>query len=136
MGNTDVLSDGLHVNGQPEAALEIVIGSAGAELSGVVSGSALKVAPNSVVVLVPDALALRKRADLYRSTTTDHEGRFKLQNVLPGTYKLFAWEFVPADAWLDPSFVQLYESFGKSVSLRDAEKQETAAAVIPLRRGQ
>jgi hypothetical protein len=136
MGNTDVLSDGLHVNGQPESALEIVIASGGAELSGVVSGSALKVAPNSVVVLVPDALALRKRSDLYRSTMTDHEGRFKLQNVLPGTYKLFAWEFVPADAWLDPSFVQLYESFGKSVSLRDAEKQETATAVIPLRRGQ
>ena len=135
IGNTDVLSDGLHINGQPDGALEIVIGSGGAELSGVVSGSGLKVAPNSVVALVPDALALRKRSDLYRSATTDHEGRFKLQNVLPGTYKLFAWEYAPADAWFDPAFMQLYESFGKSVSIREGEKQETAATVIPLRRG-
>jgi hypothetical protein len=136
LGNTDVLSEGLHINGQPDGGLEIVIGSGGAELSGVVNSGASKVAPNSIVALVPDALALRKRLDLYRSATTDHEGRFKLQNVLPGTYKLFAWEYAPPDAWLDPSFVQLYESSGKSVSLRDGEKQETAAAVIPLRRAQ
>jgi hypothetical protein len=135
MGNTDVLSDGLHITGQPDGALEVVIGSGGAELSGVVSGGGLRVAPNSVVALVPDALALRKRVDLYRSATTDHEGRFKLQNVLPGTYKLFAWEYAPTDAWFDPAFIQLYESFRKSVSLRDGEKQETAATVIPLRRG-
>jgi hypothetical protein len=113
----------------------VVLGSGGAELSGVVNGNGLGVAPNSIVALVPDALALRKRVDLYRSATADHEGRFKLQNVLPGTYKLFAWEYAPTDAWFDPAFLQLYESFGKSVSLRDGEKQETATTVISLRRG-
>jgi hypothetical protein len=134
MGNTDILNDGLRITGQPDAPVEIVIGSGGAELSGVVTGSGMKVATNAVVVLAPEALGLRRRPDLYRSATTDHEGRFKLQNVLPGTYKLFAWEFAPTDAWLDPAFMQLYEAFGKSVSFRDGDKQETTATVIPLRR--
>ena len=86
------------------------------------------------MVLAPEALGLRRRPDLYRSGTTDHEGRFKLQNILPGAYKLFAWEFAATDAWLDPAFLQLYESFGKSVAFREGEKQETTTTVIPVRR--
>jgi hypothetical protein len=134
MGNADVLSDGLHINGQPDSGLEVVLGSGGSELAGVATGGNTRIATNAVVVLVPDALALRRRTDLYRSATTDHDGRFKLQNVLPGTYKLFAWEYAATDAWLDPAFMQLYEAFGKPVSIREAEKQETPVTVIPLRR--
>ena len=136
LGNADVLSDGLHVNGQPDTPLEIVLGSGGAELAGVVTGGSTKIATNAVVVLVPDALPLRRRTDLYRSGTTDHDGRFRLTNVLPGTYKLFAWEYAATDAWLDPAFMQLYEAFGKPVSVREGEKQDTPVTMIPLRRGQ
>ena len=135
MGNTDVLNDGLHVYGQPDGLLEITIGSGGSEVSGTVTNNATRITPNAVVVLVPDSLNLRRRTDLYRSGTTDHDGRFKLQNVLPGTYKLFAWEFASVDAWFDPAFMQLYEAFGKPVSVREAEKQDIPASVIPQRRG-
>jgi hypothetical protein len=135
MGNADVLNDGLHLYGQPDGVLEVIIGSGGSELTGVVTGSAMRITPNAVVVLVPDSLNLRRRPDLYRSATTDHDGRFKLQNVLPGTYKLFAWEYATQDAWFDPAFIQLYEALGKPVSVREGEKQEIPATVIPHRRG-
>jgi hypothetical protein len=136
MGNTDVLNDGLHLYGQPDSALEITIGAGGSEVSGSVLGDANRTMPNAVVVLVPDSLSLRRRSDLYRSATTDFEGRFKLQNILPGTYKLFAWEYASQDAWLDPAFLQLYEAFGKPVSVREGQKQEMTANAIPHRRGQ
>jgi hypothetical protein len=135
MGNADVLNDGLHIYGQPDSLLEIIIGSGGSELAGTVTNSATRITPNAVVVLVPDSLNLRRRTDLYRSGTTDHDGRFKLQNVLPGTYKLFAWEFASADAWFDPAFMQLYEAFGKPVSVREGEKQDIPASMSPHRRG-
>jgi hypothetical protein len=135
MGNVDVLSQGLQIYGQPDSALEVIIGSGGSELTGTVTNSAMRITPNAVVVLVPDSLNLQRRPDLYRSGATDHEGRFKLQNVLPGTYKLFAWEYASPDAWFDPAFMQLYEAFGKPVSVREGEKQDIAANVIPHRRG-
>jgi len=135
MGNVDVLNDGLHMFGPSDSALEITVGSGGSELTGAVTNNAMRITPNAVVVLVPDSLSLRRRVDLYRSGTTDHEGRFKLQNVLPGTYKLFAWEYAATDAWLDPAFMQLYEAFGKPVSVRENEKQDIPASVIPQRRG-
>jgi len=134
MGNADVLNDGLHLYGQPDGILDVLIGSGGSELTGVVMNSAMRITPNAVVVLVPDSLSLRRRPDLYRSGTADHEGRFKLQNALPGTYKLFAWEYATQDAWFDPAFMQLYEAFGKPVSIREGEKQEIPANVIPHRR--
>ncbi len=57
----------------------------------------------------------RKRYDLFRQATSDATGRIRLDNVVPGDYKLFAWEVVESNAWTDPDFLRNYENNGVAV---------------------
>jgi hypothetical protein len=134
MGNVDIMSGGLQVNGPPDNQIEVLIGTDGGEVTGAVVNDRLEPMPNVVVAVVPDSPLLRKRFDLYRSGTTDFAGKFRLLNLSPGTYKLFSWEYADADAWQDAQFLQVYESFGKTLTVREGSTQETQLKVAPLRR--
>jgi Carboxypeptidase regulatory-like domain len=49
------------------------------------------------------------RRDLNRFTFTDQKGEFKIKDVPPGDYKVFAWEDVPVGAPQDPEFRKPFE---------------------------
>ncbi|HEY6391509.1 MAG TPA: carboxypeptidase-like regulatory domain-containing protein [Bryobacteraceae bacterium] len=49
------------------------------------------------------------RSDLSRSAFTDEKGSFRMTNVPPGEYKIFAWEDVPMGAPQDPEFRKPFE---------------------------
>jgi hypothetical protein len=134
MGNVDIMSGGLQVNGPPDGPIEVVIGTDGGEVTGSVSNERLEPMANVIVALLPDSPLLRKRFGLYRSGTTDFAGKFRLQNIPPGTYKVFSWEYADPDAWQDAQFLQVYESFGKTLTVREGSTQETQLKVTPLRR--
>jgi hypothetical protein len=134
MGNVDILSGGLQVNGPLDNPLEVVIGTDGGEVVGTVSNDRLEPMPNTVVALVPDSPMLRRRFDLYRTTTTDFGGRFRLQTIPPGAYKLFSWDYAETDAWQDAQFLQSYETFGKTITVREGSSHETPLKVISTRR--
>ena len=51
------------------------------------------------VALLPN---VRGRFDLVRTATTDPSGRFRLDRVAPGDYKVFAWSEVSDGDWQDP----------------------------------
>jgi hypothetical protein len=85
---------------------------------------------NRTVVLVPD-IRRRQRSDLYKVVSTDSAGRFRMQNLSPGDYKLFAWESVETDAWEDPDFIQVYESAGRLVRINEGTGENVQLAVIP-----
>jgi hypothetical protein len=134
MGNVDIMAGGLQVNGPPDNPIEVLIGTDGGELTGTVVNDRLEAMTNVIVALLPDSPLLRKRFDLYRSGTTDFAGKFRLQNIPPGTYKVFSWEYADTDAWQDAQFLQVYESFGKTLTVREGSTQETQLKVTPLRR--
>lgn len=87
MGNADVLNDGLHVSGPPDSALEIIIGTNSGSIEGSVVNSRNEVLANRTVVLAPD-VRLRQRSDLYKVASTNNAGRFRMQDIAPGDYKL------------------------------------------------
>jgi hypothetical protein len=89
---------------------------------------------NAVVALVPDSPLLRRRFDLYRSGTTDHAGKFWLQTITPGTYKLFSWDYADTDAWQDAQFLQAYETSGRTITIREGSTQDVQLRMIPTRR--
>jgi hypothetical protein len=68
--------------------------------------------------------------DLYRTATSDQQGRFTFSNVAPGDYKVLAWEDVPRGAYTDPAFLKNYEDRGRSITIDKGETESVQIAVI------
>jgi hypothetical protein len=128
LGNLDVLSQGLHINGPVEGQLEVVIGKAG-EVRGRVIDAKQQPVINVTVAAIPDA-SLRSRPDLYKRTRTDAAGVFRLYGVAPGEYKLFAWEQVEEGVWLDADFLRPVESRGRTVRVTEGRTENVDVTVI------
>jgi hypothetical protein len=79
-------------------------------------------------VLVPET-EKRDRSDLFKVASTDQYGRFNMQAITPGRYKIFAWLDAPIGAYFDPDFLQPYEAQAKPVSV---EKNDYIQAEITL----
>jgi hypothetical protein len=124
LGAANVLTDGLHVKGGSDSTLEIVLAPAPNSVSGEVVDARSGGVPNVVVALVPDLPELRNVTTYYKSVTTDFSGRFQLNGVPPGDYKLFAWEYTQPDSWQNADFIRPYENAGKPVRVSAGGKNE------------
>jgi len=133
MGPFDLMSDGLHLASAAENPIEVVLGTDGGSVSGTVSKSQVQqeIFPNVVVALVPELPALRRRAEFYQSANTDAKGGFQFQNIPPGDYKLFVWEFAPDLAWQNAEFIRGYESSGKAIRVNESSKQSVTLTATP-----
>jgi hypothetical protein len=126
-GGVDVLSLGLEV-ASGVAPLEVLISpNAGGVEGTVVDPRSQKPAAGVKVALVPNS---RGQMDLYRSATADSEGRFRFRDLIPGDYKLFAWETVENYAWMDPDFIRGVEGQGEPVSIAEGSTQPAQVKLI------
>jgi hypothetical protein len=130
LGGTDILNDGLRVDRPPEGRLEIVIAGNPAKVSGGVTTVDRQTLAGLTAVLVPDD---RQRLDLYRSVSTDASGQYRFENVPPARYKLFSFEDVEKNAWLDRGFLALHEERGVPLVLEAGAANTTALTAIPPR---
>jgi hypothetical protein len=121
---------GLQIPGPLDLPLEIVLGIGTGAVDGRVTDAKQQVTPYRTVVLLPD-VPLRHRFDLYRVTTTDTSGRFRLQNVTPGAYKIFAWDQIESGAWEDVAVMQGYEGGGQTLRVQENSQQTMELKVIP-----
>jgi 5-hydroxyisourate hydrolase-like protein (transthyretin family) len=80
-----------------------------------------EVAPSSTVALVPDQRR-RANSEYYRLAVADRSGRFVIGAVIPGDYRLFAWQDVERGQYLDPDFIQQYEDFGKPIHVEEGSR--------------
>jgi hypothetical protein len=130
MGNDDVMEGGLHIRSAPENPLEVVIGANAGRIQGSVVNARQEPLPNRTVVLVPD-LRLRQQAEFFKTATSDGSGRFRIQGIAPGNYKLFAWEQIENGAWQDPEFLRNFEDRGKSIDVREGSNENIQLTVFP-----
>jgi hypothetical protein len=114
--------------------IEIVIGTDAGEIRGVAVGSDGPMG-NVAVELVPTFQDLSRppRAGGWyehsantRNAVTELDGRFRIDGVPPGGYKIFAWEY--KGPWADP---QAYEASGKLIYVTEGTTQEVQVTVIP-----
>jgi hypothetical protein len=134
LGDVDVLNNGLQLESQPTADLEIVVRRDAGAVEGVTSitfANSLTSPMNAV--LVPDP-PHRHRQDLYRTAALNEKGEFKMIGLPPGDYQIFAWERVIDGAWVDPQFLRLYENEGTPVRITPGETVSvTAKTIAPWR---
>jgi hypothetical protein len=127
-GNRDVLRDGISILTAVNNPVEIILGKDSGELEGRVINRAREPEGNVPVVLVPSN---RSRRDLYQKKSTDVNGRFKFDGVMPGQYKVFAWEDVITGAWQDAEFLRTYETRGVTVDVGTRSPATAEVEVIP-----
>jgi hypothetical protein len=62
---------------------------------------------------------------------TDANGAFKIQDVPPGEYTVFAWENILLTAWMNPKVLEKYERRGRSISLTLGISLDLQLPLIP-----
>jgi len=96
--------------------LAIVLASDVAEVDGSVKKADGEPAVRVRVTLVPEGDQFG-RQELSRFTFSDEKGQFKIANVPPGDYKIFAWEEVQAGAPQDSEFRKPFEKRGVALKI-------------------
>jgi hypothetical protein len=133
LGGVDILNTGgSRLEGEPRGGLDVVLGNSPGSLDAAVVDNRQMPAAGVTVVLVPDS-ARRKRYDLYRQATSDSSGRIHLDNVVPGDYKVLAWEVVESNAWTDADFLRSYENNGAAVRISEGGHGAADVQVIPYK---
>jgi hypothetical protein len=127
-GGQDVLRDGLHIDGPTNETLEIVVAPNAGRLEGTVSADKQKMA-NVTVVLMPTS-SLRAQTNLFKNVQTNADGHFLFENIPPGSYKLFAWEYVEDRAWFDAEFMRNFENGGREIVIREGAKETVEISAI------
>jgi protocatechuate 3,4-dioxygenase beta subunit len=128
LGRTDVLN-GLTLSGPVSESLELILGTTSGEIDGTVLDSDRHPVRGAQVVLIPNRE--RSRSDLYRTATTDQNGRFTIRTIVPGEYKVFAWEDLEPYAYNDADFLRKYEELGAPVAVSESAKSTIETRIIP-----
>jgi beta-lactamase regulating signal transducer with metallopeptidase domain len=119
----------LRIEGPPRDKLDIVISGDAAAVDAVIRNDKQEPVGGISVVLIPDTQ--RDRFDLYRSGVTDAEGKVRIDSVIPGTYKAFAWENAEDGSWADADFIRTYEARGKALRLNGNDRITLDLSPIP-----
>jgi len=114
LGKEDVLNNPFIINGPIADPLKITLRTGGGRISGGVIDSKSVPVPGIQTVLIPEP-DLRNRLDLFRTAITDHKGKFALEGIPPGDYKIFSWEALEPAAYYDPDVLMKYEDQGRAV---------------------
>jgi hypothetical protein len=130
-GPMSVFDSGFNVSTRSNDPIQVMIASGAGTVEGVVRESALRNFPGATVVLVPEE-SRRDNIALYFAATSDATGRFVIRGVPPGTYKLFAWESIPAFAYQNAAFLATHEDRGNIVTVGEGGAVTTELNVIPV----
>jgi hypothetical protein len=69
--------------------------------------------------------------DMYKYTSSDATGKFHVQGLPPGDYKVFAWEDVDKNALVDLDFIRGFENLGTAIHVGEGEKPSIELPLIP-----
>jgi len=127
--NVDVLNDPMQVDpGQAGATMIVQVGFQPGTVTGAVSDDKSQPYQAATCVLIPNA---RNRLDLYKTASSDQNGKFTFSNVAPGDYKLFAWESVPSGAYQDAGYLRPFEDKGRAVTIGKSASIPVQVNIIP-----
>jgi len=99
-------------------ALEVVLAADAGNITGQVQRSNGDPVPNVRVTAVP--VSGSSRQDYYKAANSSTDGTFTLQGLPPGSYRVFAWEEIEGNAWMDPDFRKPFEALSVTTSIASA----------------
>jgi hypothetical protein len=134
LGDIDVMKRGLSLESQTKGTIEVVIGANPGTMEGHALDDQRAPIPGAVVTLFSAERSARiYRSDMYKVTSTDTSGRFQIQGLPPGDYKVFAWDNVENGAWMDPELLARFETWGQTVHVEEGKNAAVDLPTINLR---
>jgi Carboxypeptidase regulatory-like domain len=130
MDQRDVLEQFAQVQYDMRPPLDIQLAFDGGQMSGTVADAANKPVDRATVILIPEK-ARRHRPDQYRVVVSTTDGKFSIGGIPPGEYKIFAWDTIEPNAWLNSDFMLNHEELGLTISVMPGEKLTAQLRVIP-----
>jgi hypothetical protein len=109
IGARDILKEGLDLTENSAESVTVIVAPTDGTVDGVVHDERQAPVAGARVVLVPTP-ERRERIDLFKTATTGQLGRFTIRGVVPGDYKIFAWEDLEPNIYFDRSFMEQHES--------------------------
>jgi protocatechuate 3,4-dioxygenase beta subunit len=126
----DVMQSGLDLTqGAGESKLVVVMSANGGQIEGEVSDDQSAAVADGTVALIPSSGTPSK--SLCRFAQTGANGRFHMQAIAPGSYKLFAWQEVdPNQVMYDPDFLKPFDSQAQSVEISEGSQKSVQLTLI------
>jgi hypothetical protein len=129
-GEDDILEKPLVLQaGEQARPLQILLGSDGGHLQAAAYDKKGDLHTGAQFVLVPEA-ARRYRREQFRVATAGEDGVATIRGILPGTYKLFAWEDLEPNAYLNSDFLRVYEDLGLPVKVVAGDNSPVSVRLI------
>ncbi len=118
----------VHIDGTTAGPLQIALGRNGGSIEGLVADNQRQPVPNVQVVLVP---MFASRPDLFKTSSTDLSGNFRIQGIAPGSYLAYAWPWVPNGIWQNVDFLRSVERLGQRLSISEGQNANANLAFLP-----
>jgi hypothetical protein len=122
-GTRDVLAEGIQLT-EDATDLELRIASGAATLQGKVINKGATPVHGAVIALMPEfAVPPGKVALALQYARSDQSGNFKIDGIIPGKYRVFAWRAVRRDSFagsasdIDPQFASKYSAQATVVNI-------------------
>ncbi len=125
--NPEILDTGIAI-GHAATTIDLALNPGVGKIQGTVTGSD-QACSGLTVLMVPENRSPDPRD--FRRAFTDQSCRFTFRNVVPGDYKLFAWQTLANTALMDPGFIDQFQDQGESVRLKEAGEAEVQVVIIP-----
>jgi hypothetical protein len=131
-GPASVLDTGFDVGREQPAPLQVMLRAGAGVIEGVVNNALKKPVAGATVAVVP-TIPLRHNRARYQTATSDISGRFVIGNIIPGDYKVFAWDDIPSGAYFNSKFISRYEDRGLAINLLQSSTRTVELIALPAR---
>jgi hypothetical protein len=113
--------------------LDIQIGTDGGRITGTVFDSGNIPSAGAQITLIPEG-AVRSRLDLYRTAISGADGTFAIRGIAPGDYRVFGWDDLEPNAYLNVDYVKSYQDFGTPVTVAPNQSRTVSLRLVPSER--
>jgi hypothetical protein len=128
-GRQDVRFSRFSIEAGTKDTFNIAISSRPAKLEGQIDPGTLH-GKRAGIVLAPTG-KFHDLARFYYGVTADDEGKFHLENLAPGTYRIFALERTAPAAFRNPEAIDQLKGLGDDVELTEGRTAQTHPKLIP-----
>ena len=127
LDGVDAMNSPIHFSGSTSNGLDVTLAFGRGRVETTVTDVRSQPVRAARVIAVPVA---RFRTDLYRSLSTDEDGRSGF-TLPPGDYKFFAWQSVEEYGWFDPDLLARSEGRATSVHVSESTTQNINVQINP-----